>query len=331
MNHSTRVQSTDMTSGALCAVGFLVALGVPSLTLDARASQEPAPAQATSLSSPPASDAERHLTFTDPDAPRPWTIEIDPIVWFVAPSGDLTLPVTSGTGPGSFTTAGQSVRLADLNLDSTRLRPAGSIRINADDFQIAFMGTDFSLNRGNETASAGFRLGSVEVAPGDQYSIDFQLGTYELTLGYRVWEKDFQKDSERPEDGVPVQAKVYVLGGVRVYDVLFDLRRQVGQVNEQARSDEFFAEGVLGARAEVAFTRSFGIEVQLTGGAQPFGNHTAFSVDIFAGFQWRPYENVGLQIGYRQLAYTLKDGKDLGQFRYDGALAGLYTGLSIRF
>lgn len=280
---------------------------------------------------PPAggSDENKHA-FIDPDYPRPWTVQIEPAVWFVASSGKVKLPVTSGSGPGGFTTDGDNVRLSTLDLDSARLRATGEVHINADLWRFTFSGADASVSRDNLIATSAFRLGAVAVAPGDSLDIEFSLGTYEVSVGYQFWARDFQEIADDPENTIPIILRLYALGGVRVYDVDFDLRRNSGPP-ARAQASEFFAEPIAGIRAEADFTKTFGIDVQITGGLQPLGSQTSYSIDIAAGFHYRPFENVGIQVGYRQVAYTLSDGEDLGAFEYDGRLAGLVVGVTIRF
>ena len=266
----------------------------------------------------------------DPDAAKPWTIQFEPVVWFVGPSGKVKLPVTSGTGPGGFTTEGDKVRLSALDLENTLLRPAGEVHINADQWRFTFAGSDYSTSRPGTVAQGTFRLGSVALTPGDRFDASFSMGTYELSAGYCVWEHDFKEASEHPEDAVPVLMKLYVLAGGRVYNTKFDVRRTTGGVAE-ARADEFFAEPIAGARFEADITKAFGIDLQISGGGWPVGNHSSHSFDVSLGFHYRPFENVGVQLGYRQIIVGLQDGSDLGQFRYDGTLAGLYAGVVVRF
>ena len=50
-----------------------------------------------------------------------------------------------------------------------------------------------------------------------------------------------------------------------------------------------------------------------------------------ADAQWRPHPNVGVQIGWRQVAYWLNDGEGEDEFEYNGRMAGIQGGLVIRF
>ena len=312
------------------ALAWAVApLDVAPLSLEPAPPAQPSPsaAAAASLSTEPTAPP----VLPASNAPRPWTVDIQPVLWNVAPSGDVKLPVTSGSGPGSFTTPGDSVSLACLALDGPRARPAGAFSINADNWRFTFIGADDSNSRSAITAPDSFRLGAVPVATGDKIDVDFHFGSYELTMGYMIWERDFKARSEHPENAIPLVMRLYALGGGRLYDVSFNVSRISPGPQASAGSDEFFGEPIAGVRAEADFTKTFGLDVQIDGGTQPFGNHNSYSLDIIAGFHYRPIDNLALTIGYRQLAFNLSDGDDLGQFRYKGRLAGLYFGIDVRF
>jgi hypothetical protein len=257
-------------------------------------------------------------------------VQIEPSFWYVSPSGDLKLPAKSGTG--GFTTPGDSVAIARLNLDTPEFEPAGEIHLNSGRWRMTFSGATYSMDRQDTIADSSFRLGSVVITNGDPMDVNMEFTTVELTGGYRVWGRVFSSPdfTQKPENALDSVLRVYVIGGGRFYDVSFDVTRTTA-VQASANADEFFGEPIVGARAEVDLARDFTLDVQLTGGGLPTGDTSSYSVDIQAGFQWRPHPNVGVQIGYRQLAFWLSDGKDASEFEYDGRLAGLFAGLVIRF
>jgi len=49
------------------------------------------------------------------------------------------------------------------------------------------------------------------------------------------------------------------------------------------------------------------------------------------GVTWRPVRHVGVQVGYRQLAFDLEDGEGTDRFRFRGAMAGVFAGVTVRF
>lgn len=277
-----------------------------------------------------AADADKLADILSPDPS--WTVQIEPSFWYVSPSGKVKLPVSSGTGPGGFTSAGDAVELDRLNIASPRFEPSGEIHFSSKRWRVTFSGADYSISRDDTVADSSFRLGSVVVDPGDTLDAKFHLTTVELTAGYRVWGRVFSspEHTQRPENAIESLARLYVIGGVRVYDVGFDVARTSGAY-ASADADEFFGEPIVGVRIEADLAKDFTLDVQATAGGLPTGDTSSYSVDIQAGFQWRPHPNVGIQIGYRQLAYWLTDGTDEDEFNYDGRLAGLFAGLAIRF
>ncbi|MBY0260840.1 MAG: hypothetical protein K2Q20_00750 [Phycisphaerales bacterium] len=307
-------------------------LSYSALTLLALAVAAPAAAASTALTfQPPVSDqasGEPAAKLPEPTSPA-WTVEFEPTVWFAGPSGKLRLPVTSGTGPGGFTTEGDEFEIDDLNLDTTRVRPKGAFRLGFEDWQVSFSGADYSSSR-SVSADVGGRLGSVAFAAGERLDTDFSLGAYELTLGYCVWDKSFTTDSKDPAAADDIRLRLYVLGGVRLTNVDISVSSITGP-RRTADVNQLFAEPILGARLEADLTESFGVNVLLTGGYLPIDDRTSSSVDIEAAFYYRPTAWLGIEIGYRQLAFSLEDGEGLGKFEYDGRLAGLFTGVTLRF
>ena len=308
-------------------VSHRTAASSPAWAQSTAAGGESAPSAPAAASTDPSASA---TPVADALAPA-WRIQIEPSIWYVSPSGRVKLPVSSGTGPGGFTTAGDDVKLERLNLDSPRFEPTGEVHLTGARWRFTFSGATYSVEQ-DTTADSTFRLGSITAAPGDRLDVDFDFTTVEATAGYRFLGRDFADPArtEQPDQGVAAVGRVHALFGARFYDVGFDVRTASGPF-EQASADEFFAEPIAGLRAELDLAEAFSLDLQVTAGGLPAGDHTSYSLDIMAGFQWRPHPNVGLQIGYRQLAYWLSDGEDAEEFEYNGRLAGLFAGLVVRF
>jgi hypothetical protein len=301
----------------------------------------PAPALALALALIPAATARAGLlSFQSPASPAPASdpapadprsepdlrLEIELTAWFMGPSGDLQLPVDSGSGPGPFTTQADAISVNDLNLDKTRLRPRGAFRLSFGDWLVGFSGADYSSDR-QTTADIAGRLGSVAFSAGDRLESSFSYGMYDLYAGYRVWSHDFAEASQQPGDADTTRLDLYLVGGVRLHDV--DIRIQRGPA--QAEIAQLFAEPFAGARAQATLADHFGVHLMLTAGGLPIDDRSSVSLDVEVAFEFRPLPNLALQLGYRQLAFILEDGEDLGKFEYDGRLAGLFTGITLRF
>lgn len=265
-----------------------------------------------------------------------WVIQIEPLMWYVSPSGELTLPARSGSGGstgGGFSDSGDSVRLSELNLDSPQFEPAGDLQVSIDRFRVGFSGATNSVTRDSTIADEDFRLGAVEIAAGDELAVDFELTTVQLTLGYNVWSTDFSKHKlEHDETGIsPIALRLYAFGGIRLYET--DISVENLSTAASAEASETFFEPIIGARAELQIARPFTIDVEFSGGFYADSDRSASSFDVAVGFMYHPHPNVGIQLGWRQLAFSLSDGEDdsVSEFDYTGRLAGLYTGITLRF
>lgn len=260
-----------------------------------------------------------------------WTVQVEPSMWYVSPSGKIKLPISSGSGPGSFTTGGDEVDVSRLNLDSPRFEPAGELHISSERWRFSFSGSTYGLDRNGTVADSSFRLGSVPVAAGDRLDVSYDFTTVELTGGYRFWGRDFKAASEHPEEAMDLVGRFYGIAGARVYDFSFDMKNLSRSGAPSADTDQFFIEPIIGLRGELDIAEDFTIDVQVSGGGFADSDRSSYSIDVIAGFQWRPTSHVGVQIGYRQLAFGLADGDGAEEFTYDGRLAGLYLGLLLRF
>jgi hypothetical protein len=251
------------------------------------------------------------------NAPRPWRFSLEPAMWYVAADGDVKLP---GGLSGSN---GQQIDLADLNLDSPRISPFFEVHGKADRWRASISG--FALNTHGRESIAAFsgEFGGVSVGLGDAIEADFELSSIEVTLARTAFE-DFT--GAGPE-GL-LRADLDVLGGVRLYDIGASIDAPSGR----ASHDEIFIEPLVGVKLSLQLDPQATIDVQTSfGGFTNGGDRHSFTWDILAGFQWRPINDMGVQIGYRNIVVDLQSGEDPGTFDYFGALAGLYAGVVIRF
>lgn len=257
-------------------------------------------------------------------------IQIEPLIWFVGPSGKMKLPVASGTGPGGFTSEAEKVRINDIGLASTRVRPAGTLVATTGPWRFTFGGSDFELSRGSAAADVAGRLGSVAFAQGDPLNVDMSLGMYEFSAGYRVWEHDWRAGSGSPDAAVDAFVYVHAFVGGRFYDVGVSVESASGAPARAEESNLFF-EPFVGARAEAVLADDFSVVLQLSAGGMALYSTLSYSLDVVIAFEWRPVSNVGIELGWRQIAFNLTDGRDLERFQYTGRLAGLFAGVVIRF
>lgn len=255
-----------------------------------------------------------------------WTVRVEPAVAYFGLSGDITMPAeTSGS-------EGLKVTLQSLNMDSPRLAPAGELHLAKGPYRLTFTGFGLSIDRSTEATFAG-RIGDAPVALGDVVTSDISYSTFAMLGSYRVWSRGMDLD----DNGyAAVGAAIDVVGGIRFHsvDTSIDITPTITPgpgVATSSAVEQFFAEPVVGARLDLLFTREFGIDFYTLFGGMPASGHGSSSFDLGVGFVYRPTTSVGFQIGYRLLIFSLEDGEGPEEFKWSGAVAGLYWGLQLSF
>ncbi len=312
---------------------FSIAAGVCACGLSAAAArgQEAGAAEAATPAEPADGSPRPSLNASTEhmESHRRWTVQFEPSAWWTSPGGRLRLPGTSGGGGEGGSGGGDEVRLERLNLDTPRFSPLGEVHINADPWLVSFSGAAYSLSRDETFADRTFRIGDVSVTEGDLLDVDFDYASAELTVGRRIYHRDFLTLSADPAMGTPIALTIYALGGVRLYDIDVSVRN--ASAGGISASQQFFVEPILGAKAVAEVAEDFTIDLQVSGGFYADSDRSASSLDISLAFTWRPHENVGVQLGWRQLLSWLEDGEGAGEFSFNGGLAGLYTGVVVSF
>lgn len=299
----------------------------------------PAPAARAALALALLAAGSAHAQQTNPEQrggwyrwedgqPALWNLQAEISFWYVAPSGDLTLP---GTTAGA---AGAEASFEDLNLDSAEGSAMVELHLRRDRWRLS--GNIYSLGAEGETTvtDSVFQLGDAIAFGGERVTSAVDLTSFELTAGYRFYEDA----ASRGHTGVykSVSALDAVVG-VRFYDVdasfNVDLstRTSVFLTPSQAEASQLFAHPVVGLRWEWELYQQFDINVQSTIGGWSLGDNTSYSWDIMVGLGWRPHPNFGGQIGYRNQFFQLEDGQGRGTFEWSGGVAGLYAGAVLRF
>jgi hypothetical protein len=110
----------------------------------------------------------------------------------------------------------------------------------------------------------------------------------------------------------------------------FDLKFNSGSA--ETSTNEFYASPLVGVRVAVDVQRDFTIDLRADVGAMALGGGRSITgSNIALGFQWRPVDAVGVQIGYRIQIYDARAGRDAERFLYKGSVAGLFAGVVFRF
>ncbi len=250
-----------------------------------------------------------------------WTIRFEPAVWFVGASGDLRLPGTEASGNG------QKLDIGDLNLDSPRASPFGELHLKRGPWRISLSALAFSSGGRDFAPEGPGQLGPIAYDAGDLLDLSMDYATFAARGGYEFLTAE---RGTTDDGGVQVRSRLVGFAGARFHDVDFDASLQTPG-GASVSSDSLFAEPIVGLRWELDIHERFTIDVVGAAGAFGWGDQSSWSADILAGFTWRPVENVGVQVGYRQLIVGLKDGDDPEQFEWRGGVAGLYAGAVLRF
>lgn len=307
---------------------------IASFAPTAAAQQEAAPAAPAPTAE--VTEAERKPEAAASEVPNntgKWTLRIEPSVWFVAPGGDVKLPAIAELSPSGNDVGINSIgsgfsefaNLSDLELDRPEASPSGEIHLGYDNWRVCLRGFSSSTDADTRATGSGSINGMSFVADDViESSLDFLAA--EAEVGYAFWHNTPKLNADGK---VPFRSTVEGVGGVRLYDV--DWAIQNVRTSSQLEAEESFFEPLLGGRFAMEFYQQFDIDVQLTVGGLPLDDNSSFSVDVMAGFAWRPIEQFGVQLGYRQLLFNLQSGSDVDEFEYDGALAGLYGGIVLKF
>lgn len=242
-----------------------------------------------------------------------WTFEIAPSAWYVAPGG-------KGRLPGS--TSRQ--RFEDLNLDSPRFGPQIDLRFRSGSWGAEASGMHFEVSDREARQSDGGTLGDVSFSAGDTLSSDFKFTSIQLLGTYQVFGQtlSFREDGKR-KFAYSLDARF----GGRFYDA----EQKVASATGSDKGDGTWIEPVAGARLDMEFHEFFALGVRTDFGYMPAGGNESFSWDIAVAGTLRPWENFAVEVGYRQLLVRLRDGDGTGRFQFDGAMAGLFAGVSLRF
>jgi hypothetical protein len=251
---------------------------------------------------------------------EPWVVRFEPTAWYAAPNGTVRLPGSGSSGNG------ESFEIAGLNLDSPRFTPLGELQVGRGRWRARVMGTWFdSSDRGVE-AGAGGQIGDAVFSPGDTLRSSLEMSTLAADGGYVVYRYESEPGA------VDVDSSVALLGGVRALDV--SMRTEVvsgGSVSGEASGDALHAHPYVGVRWQLELARDFAIDLTTSLGGLSFGDSESWSSDILVGFHWQPTPYLGVQAGYRQLLLGIETDEAPTEFAWQGGLAGVFAGATLRF
>lgn len=282
--------------------------------------------QALAQEAPPVPPAPDPQTPTPRlDAPPAWKLQASLGVWYMGLGGDLTMPSGADAFPQLPPEPPNLEQdLSDLELDDPQVSPMARIDARLDRWRITASGFGTSTE-GRWTSPTAVRFGGLIVGPGQSVQTEIDFTGLEAALGYQVWE---HASPLSPAGRVRFKPALTLFAGARLHDV--DITSSLTGPASSLRQayDHTFAEAIAGARFELEFYERFAFDLQLDGGLGPDSS----SVSIWVGFNYRPVNWAGLQLGYRHLGFDLETGSGAGRFEWNtGAAAGLQANLILRF
>ncbi len=249
--------------------------------------------------------------------PKPdWKLQFEPSVSFGAAGGKVMLPGSPVGVP--------STKIEDLNLDGPRAAPEGELILTSEPWGFMLRGYRLETGDHDQVAAAPGQVGPVVFSAGDVLRSSLRLTEVEAV----VLRKIELPDSINGSSGKAFAARLDVLGGLRMYDVGFDVAGPGGGTS----ANGFFGHPLVGAKLTMDITDQFTIDAQVDLGLMATGSDSmSYGYDIVAGFMWHPTQTFGVQIGYRDLAFLLRKGPEGDRFEFTGAVQGLYAGAVLRF
>ena len=239
--------------------------------------------------------------------------EFEPFIWYVSPGGEV--------GFGGDTPL---VHTSDLSLDNPWVSGGAELHANRGKWRLSLMGSHAQQN-GDTVANSAMNFNTLAVAAGDTIHAEFDMTVASVRVGYELWSFSAEPNSE----GVPrLSSSLGLVGGLRAYDYSLKSEINGGGPGASVSGDMFHVEPMVGAKWDINFDEQFAIDFATNFGYLPkLGDQSSSSLDITVGFRYTPTPNVGAQIGYRLLVFDLEDD----DIEAEGALAGLYGGITIRF
>ena len=252
------------------------------------------------------------------DEPLGWHVQIEPMLRYASPSGDLTLP---GMGASA-----QPVDLADINLNAPRIMPGFDFSVRRAAWRLNAIGLFYDIDGQTATAEEAFTLGNVGFTPGQQSRVEHTYAQIDFRLARTIIDRPMGPTGEL--GGHRARFRLDAEGGLRLYDFEFEFENL--DTGDRGSDSRTFLEPHAGIKAGLTLYEELTVDLYTNFGYWPT-DAESFTWDIGVGFQWRPTENVGLQIGYRSTIFRLNEGSGAREFEWEGAYQGLYAGLQFRF
>lgn len=248
-----------------------------------------------------------------------WHVQVEVMARYTAPAGEIRLP--GGSARGSL------VDLEDLDVNGPRLMPGFDISLRKDEWRINAIGLFYDIDDRVATAEEDFQLGRVFIADGQRSSVSHTYAQLDFRLARTILDTPISPITDR--HGHKVRFRLDAEVGLRIYDFEFEVAN-LDTGGATFTDDRTFFEPHAGFKAAFNIYEDITVDLYTNFGAWPFDTQ-AFSWDIGVGFQWRPVDYFGVQIGYRSTIFRLNEGSGVNEFEWAGSYQGLHAGLQFRF
>ena len=293
-------------------------------------------AQDDDAAPPDASDPAITTEFDGQVRTEDWfRIEARPVAWYPALSGDVTF----GPGNNNPVTADDG-----LGLEDNELTFSGDVTLHFDRFSLWLNAFDFGTDASGP-AAVGFTVGGAPVAAGTPIDAQFDLTNLSAHVGFDLFENLLSAEDEDvnmrgPEEaeilGMPADFRLHLLGGVRALN--FDQSLAAAGGGPSFDYDEWTGAVEVGGRLALGLGPSFGrkgrwdVSTAVLAGFGGTGDADLSTIDVWFGLHYTVLDHLGIAFGYRQLDFDLDASDDSDNpFEFDGRLAGLFLGASIKF
>ncbi len=272
-----------------------------------------------------ASFQDLQLDTGEADAQQPdhrrtnWHVQVELMARYTAPAGEIRLP--GGTVRGSL------VDLEDLDVNGPRLMPGFDISLRKDNWRINAIGLFYDIDDRVATADEDIQLGQVFVARGQRSNVSHTYAQLDFRLAHTILDEPISPITDA--EGHKIRFRLDAEVGLRIYDFEFEVAN-LDTGDGPYTDDRTFFEPHAGFKAAFNIWEDVTVDLYTNFGAWPF-DASAYSWDIGVGFQWRPVDYVGVQIGYRSTIFSLNEGSGVNEFEWKGSYQGLHAGIQIRF
>lgn len=256
--------------------------------------------------------AGKELRQIHPD----WTGRVQAAGWYAAPGGKMVVP---GTPAGS-----ERVSLSTINLDSPRIGPYFEAAVRDGNWRLGVHAATASADDRESVATEARTIGNVPIAAGDTVQASLDYACFGAEAAWRLPVPGVLAGPRIPD----LHATWEVVGGMRFHDLDIRIRAPSGR----AEAGGFFADPYAGLCLTLGLVYGFTVEVRgSVGGFFSGETRSVFSREAVVAIMWQPTRAVALEGGYRISAFDLEKGDNADRFRFNGAVAGLFAGITVRF